>query len=44
VTNIAAQSVTLATGDIAYVVTLLLDQNDPDVRWGMSVKVEFQKP
>jgi multidrug resistance efflux pump len=41
VTDIALQSVTLPTGDISYVVTLGLDQQDPELRWGMTVKVEF---
>lgn len=43
VTDIAQQSVTLATGDISYVVTLALDKQDPELRWGMTVKVEFQQ-
>jgi HlyD family secretion protein len=42
VSNIALQSVTLPTGDVSYVVTLTLDQQDPELRWGMTVKVEFQ--
>jgi HlyD family secretion protein len=41
VTNIAQQSVTLATGDISYVVTVALDKQDPDLRWGMTVKTDF---
>jgi multidrug resistance efflux pump len=41
VTNIGLQSVTLPTGDISYIVTLALDNQDPDLRWGMTVKVEF---
>ena len=43
VVNIASQSVTLSTGDISYVVTIALDQQDPNVRWGMTAKVEFQR-
>jgi multidrug resistance efflux pump len=43
VTDIAQQSVTLPTGDISYVVTLALDKQDPELRWGMTVKVEFQQ-
>ncbi|MBI4788010.1 MAG: efflux RND transporter periplasmic adaptor subunit [Chloroflexi bacterium] len=43
VVNIASQSVTLSTGDTSYVVTIALDQQDPEVRWGMTAKVEFQK-
>ena len=41
VTDIALQSVTLPTGDISYVVTLALDNQDPGLRWGMTVKVEI---
>ncbi len=41
VESIAHQSVTLPTGDISYVATLVLDKQDPDLRWGMTVKVEF---
>lgn len=41
VTSIALQSTTLSTGDISYVVTLALDNQDPALRWGMTVKVEF---
>ena len=44
VISIARQSVLLSTGDTAYVVTLLLDQADPELRWGMTAKIEFQKP
>ncbi len=43
VTNVASQSVTLSTGDISYVVTIALDNQDPELRWGMTVKTEFQK-
>lgn len=41
VTEIADQSVLLASGDVSYPVTLILDSQDPDLRWGMTVKVEF---
>ncbi|MGB8647658.1 MAG: efflux RND transporter periplasmic adaptor subunit [Anaerolineae bacterium] len=41
VSSIASQSVTLATGDISYIVGIALDNQDPDIRWGMTVKVEF---
>ncbi len=41
VSSVASESVTLSTGDIAYIVTIALDQQDPGVRWGMTVKVEF---
>ncbi|MGE5140256.1 MAG: efflux RND transporter periplasmic adaptor subunit, partial [Rudaea sp.] len=43
VARIANQSVTLATGDISYVVDVALDNQDPDLRWGMTVKVEFME-
>ncbi len=43
VVNIASQYVTLANGSNSYVVTVQLDRPDPDVRWGMTAKVEFQK-
>lgn len=42
VTDIADQSVLLASGDVSYPVTIVLDGQDPDLRWGMTVKVEFQ--
>ncbi len=41
VSNVSYQSVTLPTGDISYVVTITLDNQDPQLRWGMTVKVEF---
>ena len=41
VTAIAPRGKVLDTGDTAYTVTVLLDQQDPDVRWGMTTKVEF---
>ncbi len=34
---------TLPTGDVAYKVTIALDEFDPALRWGMSARVEFQK-
>jgi HlyD family secretion protein len=43
VANIASQAVTLSTGEVSYVVTLLLEPTDAELRWGMTVKVEFQK-
>jgi hypothetical protein len=43
VVAIALRGEKLPTGDIAYTVTIALDEQDPDLRWGMSVKVEFQK-
>ncbi len=43
VTEIADQSVVLASGDVSYPVTILLDSQDPELRWGMTVKVEFQQ-
>ena len=33
----------LPTGDVAYKVTITLDEFDPQLRWGMSVRVEFEK-
>jgi multidrug resistance efflux pump len=33
----------LPTGDVAYKVTIVLDEFDPALRWGMSVRAEFQK-
>jgi multidrug resistance efflux pump len=42
VVDIADQSVLLASGDVSYPVTILLDSQDPELRWGMTVKVEFQ--
>ncbi len=42
VSEIADQSVLLASGDVSYPVTILLDTQDPTLRWGMTVKVEFQ--
>jgi HlyD family secretion protein len=43
VSEIADQSVLLTSGDVSYPVTLLLDTQDPDLRWGMTVKVEFEE-
>jgi hypothetical protein len=43
VMNIASQAVVLSTGEVSYVVALLLEPTDVELRWGMSVKVEFQK-
>lgn len=43
VSEIADQSVLLASGDVSYPVTILLDAQDPALRWGMTVKVEFQQ-
>ena len=43
VTEIADQSVLLASGDVSYPVTIVLDSQDPALRWGMTVKVEFQQ-
>lgn len=43
VSEIADQSVLLASGDVSYPVTILLDSQDPALRWGMTVKVEFQQ-
>lgn len=43
VVNIGQQSVTLATGDISYVVAIALDKQDSDLRWGMTVKTTFNQ-
>lgn len=43
VTDVADQSVLLASGDVSYPVTIVLDNQDPELRWGMTVKVEFQQ-
>lgn len=43
VTDIAPQPVTLTTGDVAYTVTIALDRQDPELRWGMTARVEFEK-
>ncbi|MCC7165405.1 MAG: efflux RND transporter periplasmic adaptor subunit [Anaerolineae bacterium] len=41
VTEIADQAVMLTSGDVSYPVTIVLDAQDPELRWGMTVKVEF---
>ncbi|MFQ6015380.1 MAG: HlyD family secretion protein [Anaerolineae bacterium] len=38
---IAKEATVLATGDTTYVVTITLDEQDPDLRWGMTTKVSF---
>ncbi len=38
---VSLQSVILSTGDTSYVVTVALDRQEPDLRWGMTVKVDF---
>lgn len=43
ITAIAPQPVTLATGDVAYTVTIALDHQDPELRWGMTARVEFKR-
>lgn len=43
VSEIANQSVILPSGDVSYVVTVMLDNQDPELRWGMTTKVEFQQ-
>ena len=42
VVSISLKSVTLPTGDTGYVVILSLDRQDPDLRWGMTVRIEFR--
>lgn len=41
VAAIALESITLPTGDVAYTATITLDHQDPQLRWGMTVKVVF---
>lgn len=43
VTDIAEQPTTLSTGDVAYAVTIALDDQDPELRWGMTARVEFEE-
>ena len=43
VTDIASQPTTLPAGDVAYTVTIALDKQDPELRWGMTARVEFEK-
>jgi HlyD family secretion protein len=43
VTSIAARGERLPTGDVVFTVTIDLDQPDPDLRWEMTGKVEFQE-
>lgn len=43
VVAIALQSTVLPSGDVSYTVIVDLDQQDPEVRWGMTAKVEFEK-
>ena len=42
VTDIARQPTINASGDVFYTATITLAQPDPDLRWGMTVKVEFK--
>ena len=43
VTDIASQPTTLPAGDVAYTVTIALDRQDPELRWGMTARVEFEE-
>lgn len=43
VTAIAPRGEIMDTGDTAYTVAIALDRQDPDLRWGMTTKVEFLK-
>jgi HlyD family secretion protein len=36
------EGVTNPAGDVIYTATIALDSQDPDLRWGMTVKVEFR--
>jgi multidrug resistance efflux pump len=42
VVAIASQGRELPTGEVAFTVTIALAEQDPDLRWGMTMKVEFQ--
>lgn len=42
VVAIAQQGTVASTGDTVYTVTIELDQQDPELRWGMTTKVEFK--
>jgi len=42
VVSISPESVTLPTGDTGYMITLSLDKQDPELRWGMTVRIEFR--
>ncbi len=42
VVAMALEGVTNPAGDVIYTATIALDSQDPDLRWGMTVKVEFQ--
>ena len=42
VVSIAPEATILPTGDVGYVVTLSIDKQDPDLRWGMTVRIEFR--
>jgi HlyD family secretion protein len=42
VVAIAPEATVLPTGDVGYVVTLSIDRQDPDLRWGMTVRIEFR--
>lgn len=44
VVSIAPRATTLPTGDVGYTVTLALEKQDPGLRWGMSVRIEFPAP
>ena len=42
VLSIAPEATVLPTGDVGYVVALSIDKQDPDLRWGMTVRIEFR--
>ena len=42
VESISPKAVTLPTGETGYMVTLSLDKQDPKLRWGMTVRIEFK--
>ncbi|MFQ6058341.1 MAG: HlyD family secretion protein [Anaerolineae bacterium] len=41
VVSIASRGKELPTGEVAFTVTIALDEQDPELRWGMTVKVVF---
>jgi multidrug resistance efflux pump len=43
VVSITPRGEELSTGDVAFTVTIALDEQDPDLRWEMTTKVEFHE-
>ena len=44
VTAIAPRATASSIGDVVYTITLALDKQDSELRWGMSVRVDFPPP